>query len=81
MPGRQVLIKLPAEVSENDAYTVFKSMRNTLKAEKVEMETIEQKKGEDGKRIGPMKCRVTGYFWADVVLDMEEEIADAQGHN
>lgn len=82
--GRTVLVQIPVEVSEGDAFTIFKSMRTTMKAEKVEMLTLPIEKGEDGKVKGHPKCRVTGQFWAEVIADMgelEQEVADEQGNH
>jgi hypothetical protein len=62
-------IKIAATLPEGDAYTVFKSMRNTLNADKVEMETLEQKKDSQGRATGQKNCKVTGYFWAEVVME------------
>jgi hypothetical protein len=68
-------VKIEATESENDAYTTFKHMRNTLGAEKVEMQTLDQKKDSSGNATSQKKCRVTGYFWAEVVMAPLEEVA------
>lgn len=79
--AKKVYIKHEAELTDSDAFTFYKTMRDTLKADRVEMTTVDQKKDEEGKATGPKKHKITAYFWAEEALpsfDLQE-VSDEQG--
>ena len=79
----QAYVKLELLTDESDSFTTYKQMRDTLKADRVEMVTAEQKKDKNGHAISQKKSKVTGYFWAEVLMSAPslEEVASGQGNS